>query len=158
MSTQDLDRIEKTITLVREFDAPRELLFDLFTQPQHMTRWWGPREFTASKVAVDLRVGGAWTLTMSNERFGDTLIDGVYRVVDRPSKLVFTSTPKAPDGSMMLDGLVTVQFEAEGERTRVTLTAHATGAPYMQAWLDGMNEGWNQSLAKLGEYAAEISQ
>jgi uncharacterized protein YndB with AHSA1/START domain len=154
MSTQDLERIEKTVKLVREFDAPAELIFDLFTQPRHMERWWGPREFTASGVEVDLRVGGAWKLVMSNERFGDTVIDGVYRVVERPTRLVFTSTPRTPDGQVLLDGLVTVELEPLGEGTRVTLTAYATGAPYMQMWLDGMEEGWNQSLAKLGEYAA----
>lgn len=148
------DRIEKSIVLHRVFDAPAELLFELFTRPEHLNRWWGPEAFTARGAEVDLRVGGAWKVIMCNDQFGDSWVAGEYREIDPPKKLVFTCNALAPDGSILIEGLTTVTFEDDAGKTRLTLTASATAPAFMSPALGGMEEGWNQQIDKLGRYAA----
>lgn len=153
MAFEELGRVEKTIALVREFDCPRTLLFELFTRPEHLNRWWGPECFTASGAEIDLKVGGAWKVMMSADQFGDSWVAGEYREIDPPAKLVFTCNALGPDGSILLEGLTTVLFEDLGERSRVTVTASATGPAFMEQALAGMEQGWSEQLDKLGRYA-----
>lgn len=149
------DRVEKTVHLVREFDCPRSLLFELFTRPEHLNRWWGPECFTAAGAEVDLRIGGAWKVKMCNAQFGDSWVVGEYREIDPPARLVFTSNAPGPDGALLLEGLTTLVFEDLGERSRLTVDATAGGPAFMQPALNGMEQGWSEQLDKLGRYAME---
>lgn len=147
--------IEKSIVLHRTFDAPRELLFELFTRPEHLNRWWGPEQFTARGAEVDLRVGGGWKVMMCNDQFGDSWVDGEYVEITPPSKLVFTSNARGPDGTPLLEGLTVVEFAEADGKTRLTLTATARGPAFMEPALGGMEQGWNEQIDKLGRYAAD---
>ncbi len=148
-------RVEKTIVLTRLFDAPRALMFELFTRAEHLNRWWGPECFTASRAEADPRVGGAWKLMMSAEQFGDSWVQGVYREVTPPSRLVFTCDAVGPGGEVMLEGLTTVEFAEEGDKTQVTVTATASGPAFMEMALGGMEQGWSEQLDKLEPYARQ---
>lgn len=152
------DRVEKTITLTRVFDAPQALLFELFTRAEHLNRWWGPACFTASRAEVDLQVGGAWKLMMSAEQFGDSWVQGVYREINPPARLVFTCDAISPGGEVMLNGLTTVEFADQGEKTLVTVTATASGPAFMAPALAGMEQGWSEQLGKLRRYAEGLSE
>ncbi len=152
-NTADTGRVEKTIVLSRLFDAPRTLMFELFTRAEHLNRWWGPACFTASRAEADARVGGAWKLMMSADQFGDSWVEGVYREVTPPAKLVFTCDAVSPGGEVMLAGLTTVEFAEQGDKTLVTVTATASGPAFMEMALGGMEQGWSEQLDKLGAYA-----
>ena len=77
--------LERQLTLTRVFDAPRELVFQAWTEPEHLKQWWGPNGFTTPACEVDLRVGGAWKIVM---RFPDGAnehtMQAVYREVSPP--------------------------------------------------------------------------
>ena len=72
------------------FDAPRHLVFDAMTQPEHVTRWFGCAEFALPVCEIDLRVGGAYRFVMRSPDGVDSTLQGVYRDVVRPERVVFT--------------------------------------------------------------------
>ena len=153
----------KTLILTRVFDAPRELVFKVWTDPKHVANWWGPRGFDNPVCEWPAKPGGKINVTMrANEEIAAAIgmkehpMGGEFREVMPPSNLVFTTTAfEAPDGSAMIRNLNTVTFEAQGGKTKVTLhviVEHA--APEMAGALAGMEQGWSESLDKLAELLA----
>lgn len=148
--------MEREVVLIRVFDAPRELVFDAWTKPEHLRRWWGPTIFTNPVCEADLRVGGAWRIVMRAPDGKDYPCEGVYREIVRPEKLVFTNIATDTEGNHLLEGLTTVLFENEDGKTKLTLRTFASGlVPYAPQMLAGMEMGWSQSLDKLTENLAE---
>ncbi len=151
----------REITLTRMLAAPRELVFRAWTDPEHLARWFGPAGFTVPQCQLDARVGGKWRLTMrANDELAamigrDHPAGGEYLEVERPSRLVFTNNALDAAGNVTLEGLTTVTFEDIGGRTRMTLRTRATGAgELVTAMLAGMEQGWSESLLKLGRAVA----
>src|SRR5262249_38389883 len=91
----------RTFTVTRVLDAPRELVFQAWTDPAHFTHWWGPRGFTTplSTISLDVRPGGIWRATMINGEDGTEYpFHGIYREVVPPEKLSFSLIdPDDPD-------------------------------------------------------------
>jgi uncharacterized protein YndB with AHSA1/START domain len=152
----------KTVTLTRTFDAPRELVFAAWTDPKHIANWWGPRGFTNPVCEWNAVPGGKIAVTMrANDEIAaaigmkDHPMGGEFREVMPPSKLVFTTTAfDGPDGPKIRN-LNTVTFEAQGDKTKVTLVAVVEyAAPDMAMALGGMEQGWSESLDKLSELLA----
>jgi uncharacterized protein YndB with AHSA1/START domain len=147
-SAQPADR---EVVLERTFDAPRELVFRVWTEPGHLARWWGPMDFTNPVCTVDLRPGGAYRIVMQAPDGRGYPCEGVYREIVAPERLVFTNHAIGEDGSVLLEGLTTVLFTEEGGRTTVTLRTRAKAVvEFARAYLSGMETGWTQSLEKLG--------
>jgi uncharacterized protein YndB with AHSA1/START domain len=154
----------KTVTITRVFDAPRDLVFKVWTDPKHIAQWWGPRGFTNPVCEWNAKPGGKINVTMrANDEIAavigmkDHPMGGEFREVTPPSKLVFTTTAfEAPDGSAKIRNLNTVTFEAQGNKTKVTLVAVVEyAAPDMAMALGGMEQGWSESLDKLAELLAK---
>lgn len=145
----------KAITLTRFFAAPPELVFELWTKPEHLKHWFAPRGFTTPAAEVDLSVGGRYRIVMRGPDGNDYPCGGEYREIEPGKKLAFTNNAFALDGEQLLDGFTTVTFAPENGGTRLTVETRATtlktGAEPMLA---GMEEGWNQTLDKLLEHAA----
>src|SRR5438132_407028 len=80
---------EREFVISRTFDAPRELVFEAWTDPKHVAGWWGPRFFTA-RCEVDLRPGGAYRFVMVGPDGGEYPMKGKYVEVARPGLLSFT--------------------------------------------------------------------
>jgi uncharacterized protein YndB with AHSA1/START domain len=78
------------LRISRSFKAPRERLFQAFTEPKQLAKWWGPKGFTVPDLALDVRPGGAWRTTMRAPDGQDHIVSGVYREIVPPSRLVFT--------------------------------------------------------------------
>jgi uncharacterized protein YndB with AHSA1/START domain len=99
------------ITMSRVFDAPRELVFDMWTNPDHVAWWFGPRGFSMTIESMDVRPGGAWKFVMHGPdgRNYDNHI--VYRVVDRPSRLCYSHVAPKFD--------VEITFEDLGGKTQI---------------------------------------
>jgi uncharacterized protein YndB with AHSA1/START domain len=133
------------IRITRIIDAPREDVFRAWTEPEQIRRWWGPGEFTCPSAEVDLRPGGSYRLAMQPAAGDPFVVGGTYLEVDPPARLVYTwrwETGPAADGS---ESRVTVEFNAEGDRTELVLT-HADfpeshgPAPYQMGWEGGLDK------------------
>jgi uncharacterized protein YndB with AHSA1/START domain len=148
--------MQREVTITRLFDAPRELVFQAWTEPEHLKQWWGPLGFTNPACEVDLRVGGAWRIVMRFPDGNEHTAHGIYREIVPPERLVFTNIAMDKDGNRLLEGLTTVTFEDLGGKTRLTLKTRMVGlVPYAPRMLEGMETGWSQSLERLAEKLAQ---
>jgi len=148
------DLQDRTLVLTRTFDAPRELVFKLWTQPEHLARWWGPRGFEVMSYEADARPGGRYRFGVRSPENTEHRAHGIYREVQPPSRLVFTSAWEHPDGSPKHETLVTLTFEDTGDgKTRFTL--HQTTFESMNS-RDLHNGGWSTTLDLLAEYIAKL--
>ncbi len=110
------------ITLTRLFDAPRELVWDAMTTPEHVKQWWGILDEHSSVPVceIDLRVGGKWRFVGRNANGDIPAFYGEYKEIDRPNRLVYTEIFEPfPDGPSLVTQLLT---EEQG-KTRLTVTA-----------------------------------
>lgn len=112
---------DREVQIVREFQAPRALLFDAFTKPELVRRWLlGPDGWTMPVCEIDLRVGGAYRYIWKNERNGNQMgLSGTFREVVRPEKVV--ATEKFDEAWYPGEAVTTTMFEDTGETTRVTV-------------------------------------
>jgi len=155
-SKQPTTYAEREVVITRVFDAPRELVFKAWTDPEHLARWFGPKIFTIPVCEVDARVGGAWRMVMRAPDGTEYPCGGVYREIVEPERLVFTNNAVDKEGNPVIDGLTTVLFAEEDGKTKLTMRTRGTArVAYAAAYLAGMEVGWAQSLEKL---AAELAR
>ena len=147
--TEPLDTRE--ITLTRIYDAPRDMIFSMWTDADHLAHWWGPDGFSAPHVVSEPRPGGALTIVMAGPDFEETM-NARYREVEAPARLVVDSTVPGPDGQPFIQSSHTVTFTDLGGRTEVTVRARASVfGPEGLGALAGMKAGWSQSLQCLDD-------
>jgi uncharacterized protein YndB with AHSA1/START domain len=147
-NTEQLTQRELTIT--RIFDAPRELVFAMWTDPVHLTKWWGPKGFTNPVCEVDAKPGGALRIVMRAPDGAEHPMKGTFVEVSPPERLVFTNTPVDAEGKPLLDGLTTVTFDERHGKTTLTVHTRAIAlVPLAARMLEGMNMGWTQSIDRL---------
>ncbi|HVC58683.1 MAG TPA: SRPBCC domain-containing protein [Candidatus Acidoferrales bacterium] len=149
------------VTMERVFDAPLELVWKAWTDPELMAKWWGPRGVTNPICEVDARVGGDMHIVMlAGKEMGSFQgtrwpMTGKFTAVVPSKKLVYTAVAiEDKKNSPMFETVTTVGFEAVGKKTRLTLHMAVTkviNLPQAKFAIDGMNAGWAQSLDKLGE-------
>jgi uncharacterized protein YndB with AHSA1/START domain len=153
--TETTNPMEREIVIERVFDAPRELVFHAWVDPQHLARWFGPKVFTIPVCETDARVGGAWHIVMRSPDGQEFPCGGVYREIVKPERLVFTNNSVDKEGNPVINGLTTVTFAEHDGKTKLTLRTHGTAmVDYAAAYLKGMEMGWTQSLEKLAEELA----
>jgi uncharacterized protein YndB with AHSA1/START domain len=146
---------ERELTLTRVFDAHRELVWRLWTEPAHMARWWGPQNFTNPVCEMDVRVGGQMLIHMRGPDGAVYPMTATYVEMTPPERLVFLAFAEDRDGNVALECPTTVTFAAQGDRTMVIVHAHAIGlAPSAPKMLASMDIGWSQSLDKLAALVA----
>jgi uncharacterized protein YndB with AHSA1/START domain len=143
---------ELELVITRIFDAPRALVFRMWTSPEHLARWWGPEGFTTLACAMDVRPGGAWSRHMQGPDGLVIIKRGVYREIVPPERLVFTYADEQEDGSLGPVTLVTVTLEEQGAKTRLTL--RQTGFATISA-RDGHEGGWSSCMERFAAYLAE---
>jgi len=143
------------LVVTRVLDAPRSLVFEAWTRPEHLARWWGPQGFTLVTCELDVRPGGAWYRRMRSPEGSEHIKRGVYREVVAPERLVFTYLNEAADGTPGPEMLVTVTFEEEGAGTRLTL--RQTGFESV-AERDAHTGGWTSALVRFAGYLADAGE
>ena len=161
MSKSSTQVATRELFIERIFDAPRELLWKAWTDPQHIMRWWGPKDFTAPVAKIDFRVGGTYLFCMRSPDGQDYYSTGVYREIVPLQRIVYTDSFADENGKVVsaahygmgedfpLELLVTLTFEDyEDGKTRFTLR-HAGMPEGQDSEMAGL--GWNQSLDKLAE-------
>jgi uncharacterized protein YndB with AHSA1/START domain len=141
---------ECDVTVTRVFDAPRDLVFRMWTDPAHLMHWWGPRGYTNPVCKLDARVGGSIFLRMRSPNGLVVLMDGAFREIVEGERLVFSAVVALPDGAAMFEGLVTATFEDEDGKTKLTVREQAVGlVPAAVPILAGMENSWTESLKRL---------
>ena len=148
-------RALRQIVLTREIAAPRTLLFRLWTEPEHLMRWWGPQATTASSVSVDLREGGAWRHCILTAEGKEYWSHGRYLEIVPPERLVFTFAWEGQDGKPGHQMQVTVELHELGEKTR--LVFRKVELPD-DTELKLQTGGWEQALDKYVAYAEATSR
>jgi len=140
---------ERELKFTRLFDAPRELVFEAWTNPKHLVQWWGPGGFTTTIHEMDLRPGGTWRLTMRGPDGRDYRNRIIFVEVVKPSRLVYKHEPEA--GSEPVSFQTTVTFVAEGNQTRVTMHMQFPTADVRKLVAEkyGAVEGAKQTLGRL---------
>ena len=150
------------IVISRILDAPRELVFQAFTEPEHLMQFWGPRFTTAPVCEVALRVGGKFNVEMRGPDGAVYPCTGVYREIAPPERLVFASTTADDNpcgGGLPPRALVTISFAARGDKTEITIHAQLQSRADRDAAIaGGFNAGWNDSLDRLAELLGRRTQ
>jgi uncharacterized protein YndB with AHSA1/START domain len=140
------DRLELVIT--RLLDAPPMLVYKVWTEPEHMVRWMGPKGFTAPSARLDVREGGQYRALIRSPEGKDYWFHGVYREVVENKRLVFTFAWEE-DGERGLENLITLTFTEENGKTRMTFKQ----APFQSVEeRDGHEGGWSEAFDKLTAY------
>jgi uncharacterized protein YndB with AHSA1/START domain len=144
---------ERELVITRVFDAPRELVWRLWTDPEHAKHWWGPVHHPGVQLSMDVRPGGRWRHCLRSVETGEDLWHhGVFREVKPPERLVFTFAWEQ-EGERGQENLVTVTFVEEGNKTRMTFR-HAP--LWSDGERDGHGEGWSSTFDRLATHIAQI--
>jgi len=136
------DQDRASVRIVDVFDAPREVVFAAWTEPDRLKRWWGPGFFETVFAEVDLRRGGRYELLLEP---GSMRLVGEFREVTPPHRLVYTWrwVEGVPDTR---ESLVTIEFREAGTGTEVVLVHDSFVGPGPVEMYD---EGWRSGLDKL---------
>jgi uncharacterized protein YndB with AHSA1/START domain len=140
---------ELGLVITRIFDAPRRLVFEMWTEPEHLAVWWGPRGFTAISGRLDVRPGGAWSRLMQAPDGSIIRKHGIYREIVAPERLVLTYITDDAAGNPGPGTLVTVTFADIGGKTRLTL--HQAIFESVAA-RDDHRRGWTGALERFAKY------
>jgi uncharacterized protein YndB with AHSA1/START domain len=159
---------DKDIVITREFDAPRQLVWDVWTQPKHIEKWFGPKGFNTRVDQLDFEVGGRATYVMITEDGTEYPSTGVYREIVPIEKIV--TTDEFGDGFEEIESMKNVElpqgmvstflFDDLGEnRTKVTIiTSHPTIEDRKKHEDMGVVGGWNSSLDKMDDYLSQVQK
>lgn len=157
------------LVITRIFDAPRELLFRAWTEPERLARWWGPKGFMMLSCTFDLRPDGIFHYGMRSPDGREMWGRWQFREIVEPERLVFVTSFADADGNPVrapfssewpLEVLSTLTFAEQEGRTTLTLhgipiSATETERMAFEAAREGMQTGWSGTLHQLDEYLAE---
>ena len=148
---------DREIRMTRLFNAPRHLVFEAMSKPEHIKRWWGCLDdgYSVPVCEVDLRPGGRWRYVNRHPK-GDAEFYGVYRELNPPARMVFTEIyAPFPDA----ESVVTVDLGDENGKTRMTLTAMYPSLEVRDMVLkSGIERGAALSYDRLEEVASELQR
>jgi uncharacterized protein YndB with AHSA1/START domain len=147
---------DREIVLTRLFDAPRRLVFDAMTKPEHVRRWWGilDDKHSVPVCEIDLRPGGGWRFVGRGPKGDFPAFYGTYREIAPPERLVYTEffEPFPDEGS-----LITTVFTEENGKTRMTVTCLYSSKDVRDMVLGtGMSKGAGLSYDRLEDLVKEL--
>ena len=138
------------LRLSRILNAPRELVWEAWTDQKQLTNWWGPHHFTIPVCELDVKPCGKILIQMQGPDGTIYPMNGFYKELIKPEKIVFVSVALDPKGNYLFEQTSTILFETEGEKTKLSI--HVTFdklQPNAALYLSGAETGWNQMLDKL---------
>lgn len=139
------------LEIVRLFDAPRELVFEVWSTAAHMQGWLGPKHFACTSCEMDFRVGGAWRACIRSPEGKEYWCRGTYNQITPPSGIVYSFRWEEEDA---LDTQITVTFAAESGKTRMTFTQ----TPFRSAESRESHEGgWSECFERLSTYISKAA-
>jgi uncharacterized protein YndB with AHSA1/START domain len=158
MTTNKAQTVEKPafeLTLTRVINAPRERVFQAWSEPKQVQRWFAPQPLTLPKCEMDFRPGGSFNMAMRAPDGQEYPFSGVYSEIVPPAKLVWIGQfPNGPANQIR----TTVIFEAQGNKTKLTVQQIFTVmTPETEPHTKGAKEGWTATLNQLTEYAEKAA-
>lgn len=159
---------DRVLVLERLFAAPRDLVFQMLKEPEHLKRWWGPRGWEVPVCTVDFRPGGVWHYCMQcvDQNQGDyygmeSWGKGVYQEIVEPEKIVYTDFFSDAEGSIdasLPSTEVTLEFIDLGGQTKLVSRAVYVSAEALQTVMDmGMLQGITETWDRLEERLHELA-
>jgi uncharacterized protein YndB with AHSA1/START domain len=135
------------VEIDRVFDAPRDQVWEAWTDPEQVSQWWGPHHFhvPADSVQIDLRAGGHYRLTMVETGSGNRFPTHFDVVEVREAELLLMTSPPQPEFGMPEEITTRVEFSDAGDGTRVTVSS----GPYTDQMAPNAQAGWEQQFEKL---------
>lgn len=145
---------DTTLFISRVFDAPRTLVYKVWTDKQHLMQWFHPGDFKVTSMDMDLRVGGKYHFTWKSSEGNDYAGGGVYREIKEPSRLVYThvwekNCSEERQDLIGMETLITVDFIEQGDKTLVTFMHE--GLPD-RSTVEGHTKGWTSFLENLAKH------
>jgi len=139
----------RTLSLKRTFNTPIKLVWEAWTQPEHIALWWGPKGMKTKVVEHDFRVGGAWKYVMIMPDRNEFIGNGVYSEIVEIKKIVSSA-----DFKPMTEGVeIQALFEEDGDKTNFTFNVvHSTEEYCRQQEQMGFYNGWASTFDRLNEY------
>lgn len=148
---------DREIVLTRSFNAPRKLVWEAVTKPEHVRRWYGCSAFTVTTCEIDLRVGGSYRYTMRTPEGVDHTMTGVYREIVAPERIVHTERYETT-GFTSPDAMVTMTLSEQGDRTRLqTVVLHPSKESRDGHLNSGMESGARVTFNRLAALLETIS-
>ena len=142
----------RAIRIARVFDAPRDRVFAVYTDPALVPEWWGPRGTTTIVDVMDVRAGGSWRFVARESDGTETAFRGTYREVTPPERIVQTFEWEGMPGHVIVE---TAEFEDLGERTRIVNTSLFHTTEERDGMLaSGMEKGLTETYERLDELIA----
>ena len=142
------------ITMTREFDAPRDLVFRCHTDPAMVVMWWGPRDYTTTVDRLEARKGGTWRF-IQRGKDGEFAFNGVYHEVTAPERLIYTFEFEPMPGHVLLE---TLTFEERDGKTLLTDVSVFQSVEDRDGMMQaGMESGARESMERLDDLLRSLS-
>ena len=150
---------EKVMTMTRTIKASGEILFKAWIDPEQLKKWWGPKGFTNPVCNADATPGGEILIHMQAPDKTIYPMGGEFHEIVEPDRLVFTTAALDKNGNRLFEVLNTVTFSDENAKTKLSLHAAVSniteeGKPY----IEGMNDGWIESIDRLAEFVEKSEE
>ena len=149
-----MDRSKRTVTIERSFDAPIELVWEAWTQPEHIAKWWSPKGMETKIIAHDFSVGGKWKYAMPMPNGTEFIAEGEYTEI-----VEFERICSLADFRPMTEGVeIQSLFKANGSKTDFTFhVIHPTEEYKIQQEKMGILNGWGSVFERLSTLLSELS-
>ncbi len=147
---------DQEIRLTRLFEAPRELVFEAMTRPEHVKQWWGRlgEGYSVPVCEIDFRVGGKWRM-VNKHPHGEAAFHGEYQEIEAPGRVVFTEIFEVFPDTV---SVVTAELTEEGGKTRLTTTVrYPSPAVRDMVMQSGMAQGAGTSYDRLEDLLAALA-
>ena len=150
-----VDRPGLAFSMERVFNAPREMVWKVYTDPSLVPEWWGPRYLTTVVEKMDVKVGGAWRFIQKDPKGNEFAFNGIFREVTPPERLVYTFEFEPMAGHISMDSLSFV--ELPGGKTKIVATTSFNSLEDLEGMLQsGMESGAVESWDRLEELLVTV--
>lgn len=146
--------IDAMLRIEREIPGPPAAVYNAWTDPAILARWWGPPGYTVPDCTIDVSVGGAYAITMLSPEGKEIQIAGQFRTLESPRRIVMSWAWRQDDGSYGHESEVDIAFAASATGTLLTLTHRHFDTEDAR---DGHNRGWGYTLDKLDAHFSDQS-
>jgi len=145
----------RTLSLQRIIDAPVAIVWEAWTQPDHIAHWWGPKGMKTKVIEHNFKAGGSWKFTMEMPNGAEFISEGVFSEIVPLEKIITSAEFKPMTTGVQLQAL----FEAQGEKTIFTFkVVHPTEEYCKQQEQMGFMNGWGSVFNNLEEYVGSLTK
>lgn len=148
-----MDNTNRTVTIKRTFDAPIELVWKAWTEPEHIVQWWSPKGTETKIIEHEFSVGGKWKYAMPMPNGQEFIAEGTYTEIVELKKIISKADFKPMTEGVEIQSL----FEKDGDKTHFTFNVvHPTEEYKIQQEKMGILNGWGSVFSRLDELLIEL--